>query len=209
MPDWQDEATNTFIIQGAHMTTAQGDEATTQLLKQVWWVVLVRAVLAIAFGVVAVIWPSITVWALVIIFGIYTLVDGIMLATHAVRERAHVQSWGVLLFAGIVSIAVGLIAMFWPAITVVALFWVIAFYAIVFGVLGMISAYQHRGTSAWGWSFAASAISVIFGLVLLFYPKTSITALTVLAGIWAIIFGVLMLAIAFRARTLAREAGVI
>ena len=191
------------------MTTVNGDKEMGLVLKQVWWVVLVRAVIAIVFGAIAVIWPHITVWALVIVFGVYTLVDGIMLATHAVRDRAHLKSWGVLLFAGIVSIAVGLIAMFWPTATIVVVFWVIAFYAIIFGVLGLISAYQHRGGSTWGWSFAASAITVLFGLILMFYPKTSIGVLTVLAGIWAIIFGVLMLAIAFRARALAREAGVI
>lgn len=191
------------------MTTINGDAAATQLLKQVWWVVLIRAVIAIAFGVVAVFWPTITVSALVIVFGIYALVDGIMLTTHAIRERSALQSWPALLGAGVVSMAVGLIAMFWPHATVVVVFWVIAFYAIIFGVLGMISAYQHRGTSAWGWSFAASSLTVILGILLMSFTTSSIKTLTVLVGIWAILFGVLMLAIAFRARAVAREAGIL
>ena len=186
------------------------DDATRgHLLKQVWSVVLTRGIIAILFGIVAVIWPGITVWALVIVFGIYTLVDGIMLATHAIRDRAHLQSWGVLLFAGVVSIGVGLIAMFWPTITTIALLYVIAFYAIVFGVLGMAAAFTHRASSGWGWSLASSAVSVIFGLVLVFFPGTSITSLAVIAGIWAIIFGILMLFIAFRARALGKEAGLL
>ncbi len=187
------------------MTTIDGGAPLGHLLRQVWWVVLVRGIIAILFGIVAVIWPGITVWALVIVFGIYTLVDGIMLATHAIRDRVHLVSWGVLLLTGMVSIAVGLIAMFWPSITVVALFWVIAFYAVVFGVLGMIAAFTHRASSGWGWSLASATISVVFGLVLFFFPKTSITALAVLAGIWAIIFGMLLLFIAFRARSLGKH----
>lgn len=189
------------------MTHIEGDAALGHLLKQVWSVVLVRGVIAILFGIVAVIWPGITVWALVIVFGIYTLVDGIMLATHAIRDRAQLKSWGVLLASGAVSIAVGLIAMFWPKITTVALLYVIAFYAIVFGVLGMLSAASHRKSvnSGWGWPFAASTVSVIFGLILVIFPNTSILSLAVLAGIWAIIFGVLMLFIAFRARALGRQ----
>ncbi|WP_024793368.1 HdeD family acid-resistance protein [Tomitella biformata] len=189
------------------MTTVDGDVNLSHLLKQVWSVVLVRGILAILFGVVAVIWPGITVWALVIVFGVYTLVDGIMLATHAIRDRADLKSWGVLLAAGAVSIAVGLIAMFWPSITTVALLYVIAFYAIVFGVLGMMSAAAHRNSanSGWGWPLAAAAISVIFGLILVIFPNTSIISLAVLAGVWAIIFGILMLFIAFRARALGRQ----
>lgn len=189
------------------MTTTDGNAALGHLLKQVWSVVLIRGIIAIAFGIVAVIWPGITVWALVIVFGVYTLVDGIMLATHAIRDREHLKQWGLLLTSGIVSIAVGLIAMFWPSITTVALLWVIAFYAIVFGVLGMVTAASHRKSpnSGWGWPFAASAISVIFGLILVIFPNTSIIGLAVLAGVWAIIFGVLMLFIAFRARSLGRS----
>lgn len=189
------------------MTTPDASTTLGHLLKQVWSVVLVRGIIAIIFGIVAVIWPLITAGALVIVFGIYTLIDGIMLATHAVRDRDHLKSWGLLLFSGIVSIAVGLIALFWPLITVFALLYVIAFYAIVFGILGMISAAAHRKSpnSGWGWPFAASAISVVFGLILVIFPNTSIQGLAVLAGIWAIIFGVLMLFIAFRARSLGRS----
>lgn len=110
------------------------------LFKTVWWVVLIRGILAVLFGIIALVWPGITVWALVIVFAVYAIVDGAVLVWHSIRDRATLDGWGLWLAMGIVSVLAGLVALFWPGITALVLLYLIAFYAILFGVIGIVGA---------------------------------------------------------------------
>lgn len=179
------------------------------LLKQIWWVVLLRGILAVLFGVVALVWPGITVWALVVVFAAYAIIDGIVLVVQSVRDKP--EGWGWWLAMGVVSVLAGLVALFWPGITALALLYVIAFYAILFGITGIIGGIRFRKVpeSGWVWSVLAGVVAVLFGIVLLIFPGEGILSLIVLLGIYAILFGVLLIILAFQARSAAKKAGVI
>ncbi|MBS9374784.1 HdeD family acid-resistance protein [Rhodococcus sp. B50] len=179
------------------------------LLKQIWWVVLLRGILAVLFGVVALVWPGITVWALVVVFAAYAIIDGIVLVVQSVRDKP--EGWGWWLAMGVVSVLAGLVALFWPGITALALLYVIAFYAILFGITGIVGGIRFRKVpeSGWVWSVLAGVVAVLFGIVLLIFPGEGILSLIVLLGIYAILFGVLLIILAFQARSAAKKAGIL
>ncbi|MGA4688733.1 HdeD family acid-resistance protein [Rhodococcus sp. AB351] len=179
------------------------------LLKQIWWVVLLRGILAVLFGVVALVWPGITVWALVVVFAAYAIIDGIVLVVQSIRDKP--EGWGWWLAMGVVSVLAGLVALFWPGITALALLYVIAFYAILFGITGIVGGVRFRKVpeSGWVWSVLAGVVAVLFGIVLLIFPGEGILSLIVLLGIYAILFGALLIILAFQARSAAKKAGVI
>src|SRR4030095_9303888 len=107
-----------------------------ETLSRHWWAVALRGVAAILFGVLALVWPEITVFALVIVFGAYALVDGAFTLAAAFGNRDAARTWGsrAWLFArGAAGILTGIIAAVWPGITALALLWVIALWAMVTG----------------------------------------------------------------------------
>ncbi|MEE2030587.1 HdeD family acid-resistance protein [Rhodococcus chondri] len=181
------------------------------LFKQIWWVVLLRGILAVLFGVIALVWPGITVWALVVVFAVYAIVDGVVLAAQSVRDRATLDGWGWWLAMGVVSVVAGLLALFWPAITALALLYLIAFYAIMFGITGIVGGMRFRKVpeSGWLWSVIAGVVAVLFGLILLIFPGEGILGLIVVLGIYAILFGVLLIVMAFQVRNSAKKAGIL
>ncbi|MBD0322610.1 MAG: DUF308 domain-containing protein, partial [Aldersonia sp.] len=100
--------------------------------KNMWWILVVRGVLGIVFGIIALLWPDITVWAIVVVFGIYAIADGIVALVHVLRGN-RAREWGWSALFGIVAIAAGVVCLVWPGITVLAMVYVVAFYAILFG----------------------------------------------------------------------------
>lgn len=180
------------------------------VFKTVWWVVLIRGILAVLFGIVALVWPGITVWALVVVFAVYAIVDGAVLVWHSIRDRATLDGWGLWLAMGVVSVLAGLVALFWPGITALVLLYLIAFYAILFGIIGIVGALRFRKVpeSGWVWSLIAGVVAVLFGVLLLIFPGSGILGLIVLLGIYAILFGILLIVMSFQVRSAAKKAGI-
>src|SRR5215510_16405660 len=108
-------------------------------LSEHWWVLLLRGLLAIAFGIMAFAWPGVTLAVLVLLFGAYALVDGIFEVIAGFRAK-----WWGLVFLGILGIAAGVITFMWPHITAIALLWLIAFWAIVVGIMQISAAIRLR-----------------------------------------------------------------
>src|SRR3981189_2926477 len=107
-----------------------------QTLVQNWWLFLLRGIVGIIFGCLALIFPGPTMLSLVILFSAYMLVDGVFGVIAAVRAiRRKEDRWGLLIFEGLLNIAVGILAFLWPAITVLAFVLLVAAWAIVTGAL--------------------------------------------------------------------------
>ena len=189
------------------MTTNDVTGDLAQAGRQLWWLLLIRGIFAVIFGIVAIVWPSITTWALVVIFGIYAIIDGVVALGRAWQTRGRFADWGWWALVGIVSIAAGIVALVWPQITALVLLYVIAFYAILFGVLELIGAFTARKIpgSAWGWRLAAGILAIILGIVLLWTPGTGILAIIWVLGWYAIFFGVLLIVLAFKLKGHARR----
>jgi uncharacterized membrane protein HdeD (DUF308 family) len=170
-------------------------------LPRHWWVVALRGLAAIVFGILAFIWPGITLAVLILFFGAYAIVDGALGLYAAFRSRGQ-HVWASVL-EGILGIAAGLIAFFWPGITALALLIVIAVWAILTGVMEVIAAVELRHVIRNEWFLILSGLlSVVFGILLLVQPAAGALALVWLIGLYAVIFGIGMLALAWRLRGL-------
>lgn len=184
------------------------------LVSRYWWVVLLRGLLAIGFGVVALIWPGITILAVVIVFGAYALVDGVLDVVMAIggkgpdkaRLAGGSRFWLGLL--GLIGIGAGIVAFAWPGITAVALLWVIAFWAILSGIGHIAAAWRLRAelTNEWLWVLAG-VLSIALGVLLIAQPAVGALALILWIGIFAIAWGVTLVILSFRVKGLAGSGG--
>jgi uncharacterized membrane protein HdeD (DUF308 family) len=176
------------------------------MMARNWWVLALRGGFAILFGVVAWIWPGITVWALVILFGAYALVDGVIALCGAFRGTEG-QSRGWLALTGVCGIVLGVVAMAWPGITGFALLMLIAAWAVVTGVFEIFTAFALRKQIDNEWVYVLTGgISVLFGILLFVWPVSGALAVVWMIGFFSILFGALMVGAAFRLRKLAKEA---
>ncbi len=153
-------------------------------------------------------WPDITVLALVLAFGAYSLLDGILGLAMAVGGKdTEGSNRFVIGLMALFSIAAGILAFLWPEITAVALLWVIAAWAIATGVLEIILAVRFRKeiTNEWLWVLSG-ILSVVLGLVLVFQPAVGALGLVTTIGVFSIAWGVILVALAFKVRRLATTA---
>lgn len=172
-----------------------------QVLARNWWALALRGLFAIIFGLIALINPGLTLLALIYLFGAYSLVDGIFAVAAAVRAAEAHNRWGWLLVEGIAGILTGIIAFAVPGITAIVLLYLIAAWALVTGVLELIAGFHLRGHVANEWLLLLSgAASIIFGVLLIVQPGAGALALLWLIGLYALLFGVLVLILAFRLR---------
>jgi uncharacterized membrane protein HdeD (DUF308 family) len=168
-------------------------------LARYWWVVALRGIAAILFGVLAFVWPGMTLAVLVILFGAYALLDGILGLIAALRGET--QHRLALALEGVVSILAGLVAFVWPGLTALALLYIIAFWAIVTGALEIFAAVRLRRiiSNELG-LIIGGVLSVLFGIVLLVAPGAGALAVVILIGAYAIVFGIALLGLAWRLR---------
>lgn len=166
-----------------------------------WWVLLVRGIFAVLFGVAAFAWPGPTLVALVFLYGAYALVDGVT----ALGAGAFARNWW-LVISGVLGIIVGVGTFFYPGITAVALFYLIAAWAVIRGVFEIVAAIQLRKVITGEWALILGGIfSIIFGVVLIAYPVPGVLALVWLIGAYALVFGVTMIVMAFQLRSLPQK----
>jgi uncharacterized membrane protein HdeD (DUF308 family) len=174
----------------------------TQVSRHYWWLMAIRGLLAVLFGLAAIVWPGLTLFVLVILFGAYALVDGVVAVTVSFQERKSVRQWWVVLLGGIAGIIVGVLTFVWPAITALVLLYLIAAWAIVTGILEIAAAFSRRLPIAHEWTLVlAGILSVLFGVLLAILPGVGLLSLVWLIGIYALAFGVVLIIRAFQFRT--------
>jgi len=168
-------------------------------LARHWWVIGLRGLAAILFGVLAFIWPGMTLAVLVLLFGAYALVDGVL--TLLAAFRGGMQHRIVMLVEGVVSVLAGLAAFVWPGLTALVLLYIIAFWAIVTGVLEIVAAIRVRRAISNEFGLVIGGVlSVVFGVVLLIAPGAGALAVIFLIGAYAVVFGIALLGLAWRLR---------
>ena len=174
----------------------------TPVLAQNWWSLVVRGLVALILGMVAFVWPGITLAALVILFGAYALIDGVVSFAGAWKaSRAH-ERWGVLVLEGMAGIVASAVAILWPGITAFALVIVIAAWALLTGAFEIAAAIRLRKVIAGEWLLALSGVaSIIFGFLMIAFPLAGALAIAYMVGIYALVFGVLLMALGFRLRS--------
>ncbi|HEY7417838.1 MAG TPA: HdeD family acid-resistance protein [Ktedonobacteraceae bacterium] len=167
-----------------------------------WWTLLIRGIVAILFGLAALFIPKITLLFLVLLFGAFVLIDGIGAIMIALQERKATPNWWLPLVGGIVGVVIGIVTFFWPHITAFILLYLIAIWAILTGITELVTAFAMRGATALEWTLAiAGAISIVFGLLLIIFPRGGILAVLWIVGIYAIVFGIVLVIRAFQLRS--------
>jgi len=178
------------------------------LMAQNWWMLALRGLFAVLFGFAAFVWPGITMWALVALFGAYVLVDGIFALIAAFTRDVERERWWALLFEGIVGIAIGVLTFIWPGLTAFGLLYLIAFWAIVTGVFEVITAVRLRHEIRGEWMMALiGVLSMIFGFLLVAFPMAGALSVVWMIGAFALASGALMIALAFKLRSLRTPSG--
>jgi uncharacterized membrane protein HdeD (DUF308 family) len=173
-----------------------------------WWALALRGVVAILLGIFTFLLPGITLGALVLLFGAYALIDGVLNLIAAWRAHAGQEHWWVLVFEGIAGIAAGITTFLWPAITTVVLVFLIAAWAIVTGVFEIAAAIRLRKVITGEWVLALlGIISIMFGVFIAAAPIAGALAIALWFGIYAFAFGILMVFLAFRLRGWERSFG--
>lgn len=182
--------------------------------KAIWWMILLRGIAAIVFGILVFVFsPDVTLVALAILFAAYSIVDGVMEIAHAVRVRARSKSWGWMLVSGILSVLAGVAAALFPLLAgffgALIVVFVIAFWSIFSGIAGFPAAHAMADGGRKTWAYVASALSVLFGVALLVIavinPTGAVQALLWTIGAYAIVAGVVLIALAIGARRVATK----
>jgi uncharacterized membrane protein HdeD (DUF308 family) len=162
---------------------------------------LLRGILAIIFGLIALFAPGIALLALIIVFGAYAFLDGILAVIVAMRERRVLPHWRWLLVEGFAGIVLGIVAFAWPIRTALILLFIVAAWAIITGALEIAAALAVRS-----WLLGlAGILSVAFGVLLFAFPGAGLLSILWLLGIYALAFGVILIVHAFQLRVRSRS----
>jgi uncharacterized membrane protein HdeD (DUF308 family) len=172
-------------------------------LTRNWWLVVLRGLLAILFGLASFLWPGLTWLALILLFGIYAIVDGIFAMISGISRSRYSYRWWVFLLEGFISLAAGVIVLLQPGLAGLALVLVIAVWAILTGILEITAAIRLRREIRNEWMLGfAGFVSIVLGILLLFQPAAGGLVITLMIGAYALIFGILLVALGFRLRRL-------
>ena len=166
-----------------------------------WWVALLRGIAAILFGLMALIWPGLTVYALLIVFGAYAVCDGVMAIIVGFQRKSDDDSWWSWALDGFLSIVIGLMALFWPEATALAFVIWMAAWAVVAGIFRIIAAIRLRKEIEGEWALGLSGLlMVIWGVLMALIPAAGLLSLAWLIGVFALLIGGVMVVLSFRLR---------
>lgn len=174
-----------------------------QVLAGHWWAFVLRGIAAILFGVLTFLMPGMALLTLVFLFGFYAIADGVLNIAAAFRRNgAGPQSWWTLLLEGVLGVLAGLVALFMPGLTALVLLYIIAAWAIVTGVLEIAAAVRLRKLIRGEWVMAlGGALSIVLGVLLWMFPGAGALSVVLWIGIYAVVFGVLLIGLGLRLRS--------
>lgn len=172
------------------------------MLSRTWWVLMLRGVIAIVFGVLTWRQPEISVALLILFFGAYILADGVLGIYSAVSGRNEHNDWWVLLIWALISVGVGILTLLAPGVTALALLFYIAIWAIATGVVQIVAGIRLRNEIKGEWLLILGGLaSVVFGTFLMAQPVAGALTMAWLIAAYAVLFGVVLVILAFRVRT--------
>ncbi|MFN3418857.1 MAG: HdeD family acid-resistance protein [Pyrinomonadaceae bacterium] len=174
------------------------------LLAKNWWAFLLRGILALIFGIVAIFFPAAAFLALVLVFGAFAFVDGVFALVSAFTSNARSENWWWLILEGIIGLGIGILTIIQPAAMGEAWLILIAAWALITGILEIITAVRLRKIiQGEFWLILGGIISVLFGLAVAFYPQAGALAIGLLIGLYAILFGAIFIALGLKLRSFA------
>lgn len=175
-------------------------------LAKNWWLILLRGVCTVIFGVLAFLWPGVTLFTLVILYGVFALADGVFSLLAAITGRtgdAEEPRWWLAVI-GALGLAAGVLTLLWPGMTAIVLLLFIAAWSIATGIMQIVGAVRLRKEVDGEWLLIASGVlSVAFGLALLAWPGAGALAMVLVIGAFAIVEGILLISFSLKLRKFA------
>jgi len=183
------------------------DRPIADLLTRGWWKVLVRGLIAIAFGVYTFVNPGMALATLVLIFGAYAFIDGVFAVWAAFEGRDVNEQWWVVLIGGLLGIGIGVLTFMAPGITALTLLFYIAIWAIGLGVLGIVAGVRLRHEISNEWMLIlAGVVSVLFGGALIASPGAGALSVLWMIGGFAVVLGLILVTLSFKVKGLRNQA---
>jgi uncharacterized membrane protein HdeD (DUF308 family) len=175
-------------------STAAGTPEERRFASTAWWLLLVTGALAIILGLVAMIFTSATLNTILVFFAIFSILVGVVSLFGGLRGRNSDNSWGWLLFQGVASLVIGIVVLRFPDQTAAVFGLIVAFWALAIGIIRLVGAFDLKkaGAKSWGWSMAAGAVTLIFGLIFLVNPGFAAETVVFLLGLMALITGIVI-----------------
>jgi uncharacterized membrane protein HdeD (DUF308 family) len=176
-------------------------DAKSAQLAENWWVMALRGIFGILFGIIAVLMPGVTIATLVLLFAAYMVADGVCAIIAGVKAARQHGRWGALILEGVADLLAGTIAFFWPLITILAFVFLAGAWAVISGALLTWAAFRlHLDHGRW-LMLLGGALSIIWGVLLFFWPITGALVMTLWLAGYALVFGIALLVLAFRLRS--------
>ena len=165
-----------------------------RFFSEYWWLFLLRGIFGVILGLLALFMPGVTFTTLIIFLGAYLLIDGIFSIVAAINARKTLDAWGWYLASGIFGVLVGIITFYNPFATALALLYLISFWLIVAGIIEIVIAIRLRKEiKGEGWYIVGGLLTVLFGILILVNPIAGALTLTMIFGIYALIFGIMLI----------------
>lgn len=172
-------------------------------LSSVWWLVLIRGIFGIIFGLIALIWTENALLALIFVFGAFALVEGAFALYRGFSGDTYNRGW--LIFIGIVGVIAGIVAFIRPGLAGLTLLYIVAFWAIFTGVTGIVAGIRMRKVITNEWMFIVSgALTLLFGILLVIWPLSGALSLVWLLGLFSLIYGIALVVLSFKVKNLAQ-----
>jgi uncharacterized membrane protein HdeD (DUF308 family) len=170
-------------------------------LSQNWWLVVLRGVLAILFGIAAFAWPGITLLTLVLFFGVYAIIDGVIAIVTGLSRTRETPRWWMFLLEGLLNIAAGIVALLMPGLATLVLIYILASWAVITGILEIAAAIRLRHEITNEWFLALGGVlSIGLGILLFLQPAAGSLAIIWTIAAYAVLFGILLVILGVRLR---------
>ena len=175
--------------------------AVGQGVYEMWWLLMLQAVLAVFFGIIAIFWPGLTLLTLVYLFSAYVLAWGLMDIVHGLMSVGRRGTWWLTLLFGLIGLAVGIYLVRHPAASLATLILLIGLTFIARGVLDIVGTFLDKATPPYRiLMLLAGLAAIIAGIVILLQPLAGGVAFVWILGLYALVFGTLMFVMALEAR---------
>ncbi len=182
---------------------ARAKDIDKKILARPWWEMVIGGILIMIMGIIAMVYPDITIGIIILLFGAILLVEGIFLIIGSFAIKAEDSMWVLLLIGGIVSLIIGAAILVWPDITAKLVLWLFAIWAIVVGMINLVWAIKTRKDQEVAGKGAHAVFGIVglaFGIIAFAWPEATILSIVFIVGLFAALFGILLVIAGFMAR---------
>jgi uncharacterized membrane protein HdeD (DUF308 family) len=186
----------------------EGRTSMIRAVSKYWWIFSLRGIIAIVFGLAALLWPALTLGVMVLLFGLFALLEGLLTVVTSFGKGDEKGGW-TLLLEGLVGLLVCVIVLLgtsigsilWPKVAAVMLVYYIAGWAILAGLFKIFTAFRIRKEVKGEWILGLNGlVSILVGVILILRPEAGVLALAWLIGILAVIVGIFQLLLGLKLR---------